>query len=267
MKKNAKNKLVEEAKKQSAKPDPVVIIKPKANVEIEDAKAEVRNNVNAKNLNVKRVTTDKYGAVVIALGDEKSVNLLKQDVETNLGSQFEVRLRENMKPTIKLIGMDEEFREEELKDVLVDQSDIMGNLKHFKLCKTYSNEKFRYNKHSAIIELDAETFFKVMELGKLNCGLDRCRVVNGLEVTRCFKCCAFNHKVAECKANVTTCPIYSGDHAVKECNSEVERCANCEKLRKERKINIDVNHSAWSTQCPIYIRHLERRNKLVDFST
>lgn len=222
--------------------------------------------MNAKNLNVKRVTTGRDGAVVIVLRDEKSVNQLKQDVEAKLGSQLDVKVRENMKPTVKIMGIDEEYDEEELKSVLVDQNDIMYNLKHFKLCKMYCNEKFRYNKYSAIVELDAETFFKVMDLGKLNCGLDRCRVLNGLDVTRCYKCCGFNHKAVDCKAEVMTCPICSGDHAAKECNSETEKCANCEKMRTERKLPMDVNHSAWSMKCPVYVKQLERRNKLVDFS-
>lgn len=37
-------------KKQARKPDPVVVIKPKEGVQVEDARAEVQKKISAKNL-------------------------------------------------------------------------------------------------------------------------------------------------------------------------------------------------------------------------
>lgn len=254
-------------KKLNNKPNPVVVIRPKQGVQVEDPRAELRNKIDGRNLNVRRVTSGRDGSVIVALNDEASVKLLEDNVDKQLDGRFEVKVRECMKPSIKIIGMSDEFEETELRDKLVSQNEVFSTLKHFKLRKTYCNTKWRYDNYSAIIELDAETFYNVLDAGKLNCGWNRCRVLDGLQVTRCYKCCGFNHKIAECKAEVVTCPICSGNHLVKECKSRTEKCANCEKLRIERKLNIDVNHSAWSSECPVYINQREKRNKMVDFST
>lgn len=100
----------------------------------------------------------------------------------------------------------------------------------------------------------------------MNCGWKRCRVFDGLQVLRCFKCNGFNHKGADCKAAVVTCPICSGAHELKDCKAEKKKCSNCEKLRNEKNADIDVNHAVWSSECPVYRKQQERRNKLVDYT-
>lgn len=53
---------------------------------------------------------------------------------------------------------------------------------------------------------------------------------------------------------------------MKDCKAESEKCSNCEKLRKERNADIDVNHAVWSSECPVYRKQQGRRNKLVDYT-
>lgn len=266
--KNKTTMLETERKKiQSYKPDPIVVIKPKEGIQVDNARAELIKKIDGKNLNVRRVMNGKDGSVVVTLKDKASIKLIEENVGKHLGGRFEVNVRDCMKPTIKIISMSDHFDEAELKKILVSQNEVFTSVKHFKLRKIYCNEKWQYDNYSAIVELDAETFFKVMDVGKLNCGWNRCRVLDGLQVIRCYKCCGFNHKIADCKAKEETCPICSGNHPVKECTSHKEKCANCEKLRIERKLIIDVDHSAWSSECPVYMRQREKRNKMVDFTT
>lgn len=254
-------------KKQSKKPDPVVVIRPKEGVQVEDVRAEVQKKVNAKDLNVHRVTSSRSGAVIVSLKDEASVAVLQANVEKQLGGRFEAQLRESFKPSIKIIGMSDEMDEDELRDSLVEQNDVFANLKHFKLRKTFHIEKWRFNNIGVFVELDAETFFKVLDLGKVNCGWNRCRVFDGLQVTRCFKCNGYGHKGADCRSEKQICPICSEDHKWEECKATAEKCVNCEKLRVQRKVNVDANHSAWSSDCPVFQKEQEKRNRLVDFTT
>lgn len=248
------------------KPDTVVVIKPKEGSEMKNTREELKKQINPKNVNFSKVIQGKDGKVTVLLKDEASSKLLKENIERNMGNQYEVSVREGMKPTIKIVGMSEEMNENTLKETLVDQNEVFNELKHFKLRKFYCNEKWKYGRYSGIVELDAKTFFKVMEIQKLNVGWDRCRVFDGLEVTRCFKCCVFNHKAADCKAERETCPICSGEHNVKQCQAKGEKCINCERIKSERKLDIDVNHPAWSNQCPVYLRLKHRRNEQVDFT-
>lgn len=230
-----------------------MIIKPKDGHNIANTKEILKTQVDPKNLNVNRVVQGKDGALIITLRDEMSSNVLKEVVENKMGDKFDVKVRENIRPSIKIMGMSEELNEEELKETLVEQNDLFDDLKHFKLRKLYRNEKHQYAPFSAIVELDAPTFYRAIEAEKLNCGWDRCRV--------------FNHKFANCKSEVIVCPICSGNHPVKECNAAEQKCANCEKMRRERKFNIDVDHAAWSSQCPVYMRLKKRRSEQVDFAS
>lgn len=187
------------APKQYKKPEPVIVIKPKQGTEAGSTREELKKKVNPKNLNVSRVIQGKDGAVMVVLKDEGSSKQLKESVKKAMGDKFDVSVRESIKPTIKIVGMNEEYAEEELQETLVSQNDVFQGLKHFKLRKFLSNPRREYAQYSAIVELDAATFFKVMELEKLNVGWDRCRVFDGVDVLRCFKCCGFNHKGADCK--------------------------------------------------------------------
>lgn len=254
------------APKQYKKPEPVIVIKPKQGTEAGSTREELKKKVNPKNLNVSRVIQGKDGAVMVVLKDEGSSKQLKESVKKAMGDKFDVSVRESIKPTIKIVGMNEEYEEEELQETLVSQNDVFQGLKHFKLRKFLSNPRREYAQYSAIVELDAATFFKVMELEKLNVGWDRCRVFDGVDVLRCFKCCGFNHKGADCKVESEICPICSENHRVKECKATQEKCINCEKCRVEQKLDIAVDHAAWSVDCPVYLRFKKRREKQVDFT-
>ncbi|XP_058827797.1 uncharacterized protein LOC131687719 [Topomyia yanbarensis] len=180
------NKTLEQIKRKDSiqKPDPVVIIRPKEGIQVDDARAELRRKVDARSVNVKRATNGKNGEVVIALKDDESVELLKKHVEQNMDGKYDVSVRENLRPTIKLVGMSDVLDENELRDTLVSQNDVFENLTHFKLRKAYRNEKFQFNNCSAIIELDAKTFTAVMQKEKLNCGKgDKQNVANYRGIT------------------------------------------------------------------------------------
>lgn len=257
---------VEMRPKVQKKPDPVVIIKPKQGSESTNTREDLRKRINPKNMSLNKVIQGKDGTVTVVLKDVASSKLLKETVEKNMGEQYDVKMREGIKPTIKIVGLSDEMDEVELKETLVEQNDVFSDLKHFKLRKFYCNEKWKYAQYSVIVELDATTFFKAMDAGKLNVGWDRCRVFDGLDVTRCYKCCAFNHRIADCKAERETCAICAGEHNVKQCQSKQEKCVNCDKIRTERKLDIDINHPAWSSKCPVYMRFKKRRNEQVDYT-
>lgn len=256
------------AERLKVKPNPVVVIQPRKGVDIGEktAKKELKQKVNPKNLNVNRVIEGKDGAVIVVVKDDESSQKLKESVEKEMGDQFEVNVRDSMKPTVKIINISEEFNEDELKATLIEDNDVFHDLKHFKLRKFYRNEKRSYAQFTALVELDATTFFKVMELEKIFVGWDRCRVFDGLEVPRCFKCCKYNHKIAECKAEVDTCPKCCGNHRGKDCKSTVEKCANCERDRVEGNLDVETDHAVWSTNCPVYQRFIKRLNKRIDYT-
>lgn len=73
-----------------------------------------------------------------------------------------------------------------------------------------------------------------------------------MNISRCFKCLAYGHFAAKCKAAESLCET-SGlpGHKKEDCPSKSSpKCANC--VRSKRK---DLNHHVKSRVCPEYERH------------
>jgi hypothetical protein len=51
----------------------------------------------------------------------------------------------------------------------------------------------------AIVEMDGDSFKKIMTLKTVSIGFDRCSIFEYFKVTRCFGCGGYNHIVANCK--------------------------------------------------------------------
>ena len=140
----------------------------------------------------------------------------------------------------------------------------MNDMCHFKLRKCYAVTKGSDCKYNAIFEVDAITYHKILEQGKLLCNWDSCRVFDGLDVLRCFKCCGYNHKGIDCQQKEETCPRCAGSHSVKQCESSALKCANCAQLKNSDPTTI--NHAAWSEKCPVFQVMKNKKRKTIDYS-
>lgn len=76
---------------------------------------------------------------------------------------------------------------------------------------------------------------------------ERYRVVDYIQINRCFKCQAFGHMALNCKGD-QHCSKCAGDHKVAVCTSDFEKCVNC--IDAGRTESFD--HRADSNGCPIY---------------
>ena len=49
-----------------------------------------------------------------------------------------------------------------------------------------------------------------------------------IQVSRCFKCSRYNHKLADCRGE-ETCPLCTGRHKLRECTTSQNdfKCINC----------------------------------------
>ena len=134
-----------------------------------------------------------------------------------------------------------------------------------KVINSYENPRFRYNKYSAVIEVDLETYNSLLSAKQVNVEFDRCLVFPAVNVLRCFKCGEFGHKSMDCK-NCDTCSRCSLKHKTSECTSTVLKCVNCLKTNKERNMNLDVNHAAFSSECLIYKRLFNQKKSSLCFN-
>lgn len=99
-------------------------------------------------------------------------------------------------------------------------------------------------------------------MGRIYIGGDSCRLEDEAGVVRCFRCQAYGHLAAKCKA-AKVCGHCAGEgHDRKECPKKAEGsiCANC------RRVGREAGHSVTSDACPCYVRQLSMVARITEYS-
>lgn len=229
-----------------------VRVKPFATQSNHQTKRELRSQINPTQMGIKNVRNGLNGSIFVECINEKEAKGFMKMVNEKLSEGYSVDIEQPKRPRIKIQGVDGIYNSNELSDILREQNGI-EDIQYLKVLKSIPSKKNPEYEYSLICEIDANTFEKVIRKGKLNIDFEKCRVFESIELFRCFKCCGYGHKSSECK-NTLHCAKCSERHDVKDCSSERELCINCIISNRERKTHFDVNHSSWSTECPIYQR-------------
>ena len=107
----------------------------------------------------------------------------------------------------------------------------------------------------AVIDTDQGIGDKILNLRKIYAGLAPARVVEWVEVERCFRCWGYGHKLSECKEEdrkerCLNCGL--AGHFIKECQEKMH-CPFCNK----------AGHRAGTAKCETF---LEARRKIAQKS-
>ena len=86
-----------------------------------------------------------------------------------------------------------------------------------------------------------------MERKRICINFERVRVVEYIQIVRCFKCQQFGHRSNNCEKE-QVCPKCAGNHTERECKSLEIKCNNCYFGEAE----LDTNHRADSIDCESY---------------
>jgi len=90
---------------------------------------------------------------------------------------------------------------------------------------------------------------------------------NDLIANRCFKCSKLNHRLRECRGNLT-CPCCAGNHALKDCSAAPEdyKCINCLNDNTHHKdVKVSYNHSALDRNCSSLQAVLDKYRQNTDY--
>lgn len=250
---------------KNRKTRPVIVIKPVESSQTnDDTRKELKEKLDPKIHKVSNFRNGKDGSIIVECATDEDVNTVKSGIESNLGGKYSAVLPTAAKPKVKIVGMSDQYASETFIDLLKSQNEGIG-INEVKVIAEFKNPRFRYNKYNVVLEVDNVTYKCLMSAKKVNIGWDRCPVVEALNILRCFKCGEFGHKSTECKNN-ETCSKCSGNHKTSDCSSTVVKCVNCVKMNNERKMNLDVNHPAFSTQCLVYQRLYQKKKSNMQFS-
>lgn len=241
---------------------PKIIIKPK-NQRQQNAstKADILRTINPVDLQIQlnKVKHISNGGILLGCNNKDDVNKFKQLADEKLSDKYDIREVKNPQPRIKLVGVTENYDEETFLQYLKQQNNALKSATVCKLIRLWPTKKNK-NVLQATLQVDAETYKKVMSSANLLIGLDSCIVYDSLSVPRCFLCNSFHHTSKFCK-NKVSCPLCAEQHELKTCsvNRNQYKCINCCNIKEKQKINIDVNHAAWSyDDCYAYKQAVEK---------
>lgn len=126
--------------------------------------------------------------------------------------------------------------------------------------KTLEHTRNGNTNYTLIIETDIDTYKKILTQEKLSVQWDRCRVFEHLYVSRCYKCLGFAHSSKVCTKK-QACYKCGGEHEKKDCTSKIIKCINCVNAVKNLNLDLDVAHEAYSSECIVWRRRLEREQQ------
>lgn len=116
-----------------------------------------------------------------------------------------------------------------------------------------------------VTEVDAITYAEFIANTKIFIGWNRCPVFEHISLTRCFRCCKLGHTAKDCNGDVV-CPLCSGKHERVACKSLVKKCCNCNDLKSNLNLNIDVEHTVWDRECHSFIKAKEQYRSRIQYS-
>lgn len=192
--------------------------------------------------------------------DTGSSDKLIKNINENLGENYTVKQADNKKPKLKIMGMSSKETEENIASFIKTQNNL--DTAEVKVLKIFEN---RYKSFNCIIEVDGECFKRLMEEKKVNIGWDRCRVMECIDILRCYNCSGFYHRAEDC-THKKSCPRCSEEHKLGDCTSTTLKCPNCTHAVNTMKLKLDTNHEAWSSGCPSLTRKLQIQRSKISYN-
>lgn len=227
----------------------------------------VKAGINVKELGVgvKSITEKNNGTVVVKFKNVIDKEKLQKNVVAKIGEQFKVQAPKVQKKFVKIVYIDNEeatLTDEQLVDDIIHQNNLSEYCEklEMRIVKRIINDK--KNDFSVIVETNPELQKILIFLEKVSLGWKQCKVIEHVNIIRCFKCCGFNHYAKECKRE-KTCGKCGGAHDSKVCQSTNLKCTNCEHRNKKKNSNSinDDKHNAFDKKCPILTNLIEKQKK------
>ncbi|XP_029721833.1 uncharacterized protein LOC115263045 [Aedes albopictus] len=245
-----------------------VLLRPKSNQQNATTKADLCDKLDPTAYAVKEVHFRDSGEVTIQCESKEHASQLVSAVNDALSEKYTVEVMKPLHPRVKLVGLTDHMDGDDLIRKLKTQNNLPQTFVA-RCIRMTEIQKQNISRFNAVLELDASSYEAIMKLQRVYIGWERYRVVEDLNVKRCYKCSEYGHLASACSKPVC-CPRCAEGHEISECVSDFVKCVNCEKMNSLRTSEsdrlADVDHSSWSQKCPIYIRRLKKARQNIDYS-
>lgn len=255
-----------EATSTKRKMQEILIIQSKEESEIKESDnliEIVKKKVDPANLQigVNNIRGISKGRMMVHCETKTDLQKLQREVEDKLGNQVKVTIPRERKPQLKIIGIKDNLKEEELIESIVKQNDLIDEQNNgIKIVHMFKRQYDR----CAIVEVDGNMFNKIISRGKLRIMWSLCPVFENVSVLRCYKCNGYFHKAGNCR-NKTTCGKCGDEHETKNCVSSTKKCINCVVMNERLHLQLDVNHTVYSQECQVLKKKQEQLRNRVEY--
>lgn len=248
------------------KKNQILVIKPKNEKQNSyTTKEDLKDKIDPTQVEFSGLKNTSKGGIVIGCQTKEALEKLKEETIKKLGDKYNVNIPNSKKPKIKIVGLKEEHKEDNIIEYIKKQNHYIKDNSIIKVEHMYKVVKGRNSRFSVIVEVDGETYFNILKYKEIIIGWDVCMAYAHFGITQCFKCFGFYHKAEKCTKD-QCCSKCGGDHKYTECLSDYEKCVNCEAANKKLNMKINSNHESLDHDCPVYKKILDNEMKKVDYS-
>ncbi|KAK5646388.1 hypothetical protein RI129_004852 [Pyrocoelia pectoralis] len=203
------------------------------------------------------------GIMIATTSADAQARLLNHPALTSEGLRTELAKREL--PRLKIFDVPKEMNGAAIAQAvrLQNMDDVSSEEfgRQFKIVHMFAS-KIRNN--IIIAECTPAVRQRLLHQGRIYIQFESCRVLDYIQVTRCFKCQGYGHPAKYCTATADTCSLCAGPHFHTACphkdSPQTHKCANCARAKLE-----DQAHPAISLKCPAYIRALDNSIRRTDY--
>lgn len=244
-------------------PRPILIVKAKNSEQIATTTEEfIKEKIDPTKVPISNLRKKANGTISIECTNENIENVRAQ-TEAALGSDYEVKIPQKLRPRIKVVGIHTRCTTEEMRKYIYSQNPVVRQDSHVEIIQI--KETRVKNGFTAIIELDGKTYSDVLNIGKLNIKWDRCSIFENLNVRRCFNCAGYFHGFEKCTFP-KACSKCSEEHDLRDCTNGIYSCINCKRANAKLNLDLDFNHPAWSEECQVYKRNAESKMRSIEYN-
>jgi hypothetical protein len=243
----------------------VVTIMPKARKgkEMSNTREKVRRKIDPTIIQASEIRNTMQGGVKFNC-KAKNSNELESVIKEKLGANFDIKISDRRRPKLKIVGIYDQknLNMEEYEKIIKKQNDeFVSKDDHFKIVKV-SPGRTNKDVKTLIAEVDVDVYERLVEVGKININWSRCRVMDAVDVMRCYKCSRYSHRGSVCTQE-KCCPKCMGPHTLTEHEKEdeEEKCINCHEANEKFNLGLNNNHAVWSRSCEVYKRKLNTVKK------
>lgn len=243
---------------------PVVVIKPKNQQTSKKTMEEIINNISKSDVNICNTRNSHNGSIVFSCASATDTMKVKQVIGDKLGDCYDVHLPEIKKPRLRVSNIDADIPNDKIIDVLKSNNKNITDI-DMRLI-TVINRNIRGNVfNEAVIELDCNSYKKMLKIGLLNLPWRECRIYQHLYLKRCFKCCGYSHKSFECKFD-QKCSLCAGTHKFSECKTKTMCCINCKMANEKFRLHLNTKHHAFSRNCSILQQRMSKLQSNIEYN-